>query len=208
MTARFLHNYPARNAVRIIRQNQKFAIVTSILQLLGIPVMAAAVMFRQYEQLRSAMDSHYHYSIDVWPYLMIGGFCLGVAVLMGMFSGIRAYEEEWNKTHVDMLYALPLSDKQRFFSDYLGGLGMYLIPYLVSVLLGWVIILALTPMVRSVNTGDAFSLSLFYEEYLLLSVGLLVLMWMYYTLSALTASCCGTLFENIYTLFDNYCIKF
>ncbi len=201
MTAKFLHNYPARNARRIMLQSRKFFIVTCVLELLGIPMMIFFSMLHEYAEGLEQYSSFRNSFGNVWQYELIGGFCLGIAVLMGMFCGIRAYEEEWNKSHVDMLYALPLSGKQRFFSDYAGGLIMYLLPYIAAVLIGWIILLIMSPIVLSVNevyrVNDTFSE--IYKYYFLLTLGLGVLMWMYFSISALAASCCGTLFENIYT---------
>ncbi len=201
MTAKFLNNYPVKNAVRIISQNRKFAIVTCILWLLGIPLMLGAALTQGYlETLDSKNGTDYYYGFEAAPYIAIGAFCTGIAILLGMFCGIRAFEEEWNKTRVDMLYSLPLNGTQRFFSNYTGGFIMYAVPYIASVLLGWIVMLIMIPMIVS-NADPSFAeeISDFYLYYFLGSVGLFVLMWMYYTISSVCASCCGTLFENIYT---------
>ncbi len=199
MTAKFLNNYPARNAVRIISQNRKFAIVTCILSLLGIPLFFGAGMAEVYLSTLSEVRENYSYSFSCEPYMLIGGFCGAVAILLGIFCGIRAFEEEWNKTRVDMLYALPLNGTQRFFSNYLGGFAMYAVPYLVAVLLGWIIMLITVPMVNALHPAESDFFNNLYLDYFLGSLGLFALMWMYYTISAVCASCCGTLFENIYT---------
>ena len=200
MTAKFLNNYPAKNAVRIISQNRKFAIVTCILSLLGIPLILGAGMMEGYLDALSRTRDTYHYSFSCYPYMLIGGFCGAVAVLLGIFCGIRAFEEEWNKTRVDMLYSLPLNGTQRFFSNYIGGFMMYTVPYIVSVLLGWIILLIMSPLIISnVGAPAAEEFHEFYLYYFLGSLGLFALMCMYYTISAVCASCCGTLFENIYT---------
>lgn len=201
MTAKFLNNYPARNAVRIISQNRKFAIVISVLSLLGIPLAMGAVMISGYlESLDNKRNTDMYYGFESGPYIAIGAFCAGIAVFMGMFCAIRAFEEEWNKTRVDMLYALPLNGTQRFFSNYLGGFAMYAVPYIVSVLIGWIIMLIMLPLISSnFETWQAEELNEFYLYYFLGSLGLFVLMCMYYTIAAVCASCCGTLFENIYT---------
>ncbi|MDE5769584.1 MAG: hypothetical protein K2H82_09385, partial [Oscillospiraceae bacterium] len=180
MTARFLHNFPVRNAFRLFRQNQKFAIVTCILQLLGIPLIMGSMMLEIYNE--NVTDRYI--ATNSWAYASIGSFCLGVSVILGIFFGINAYHEEWDKSKVDMLYSLPLTGKQRFFSNYLGGLSMYLIPYLAASLIGWIVTLAFTPLVRSVLKPDEISdLSQIYKYYFLLTLGLFLLMWMYYTIS-------------------------
>lgn len=202
MTAKFLNNYPARNAFRIISQNRKFAIVTSILYLLGIPMIMGAGMTEGYLSALNASNKIRDYSFNCEPYVFIGGFCAAIAVFLGFFCGIRAFEDEWNKTRVDMLYSLPLNGTQRFFSNYAGGFLMYSVPYLVSVVIGWIILLIMLPMIQRLDTLPAEytdEFKQFYLYYFLGTLGLFALMCLYYTISAVCASCCGTLFENIYT---------
>lgn len=201
MTAKFLHSFPARNAFRLVNQNKKFFIVTCILQLLGIPLIVGSGMLEMYYSARRELTQGYSgYYFHSEAYMMIGYLCLGISVLLGIFFGINAYREEWDKSKVDMLYSLPLTGRQRFFSDYLGGLGMYVIPYIGAVLLGWIVTFIMTPVVRSVMDSNSVNeLNMLYKYYLLITIGLFFLMCLYYTISALVASCCGTLFENIYT---------
>ena len=202
MTAKFLNNYPARNALRIISQNRKFAIVTSILYLLGIPMIMFAGLTEGYLSALNAADKISGYSFNCEPYVFIGGFCAAIAVFLGFFCGIRAFEDEWNKTRVDMLYSLPLNGTQRFFSNYAGGFVMYSVPYVISVVIGWVILLIMLPMIQKMETLSieyTEDYKYFYLYYFLGTLGLFVLMCLYYTISAVCASCCGTLFENIYT---------
>ncbi|MDE6004415.1 MAG: hypothetical protein K2G88_03415 [Oscillospiraceae bacterium] len=201
MTAKFLHSFPARNAFRLVSQNKKFFIVTCILQLLGIPlIMGSGMLEVYYSERRELTHDYSSYNFNYEAYMAIGCFCFGIAVLLGIFFGINAYREEWDKSKVDMLYSLPLTGKQRFFSDYLGGLGMYVIPYIGAVLLGWIVLFIMTPIVRSVmDSHEIGQLNTIYKYYLLITIGLFFLMCLYYTISSFVASCCGTLFENIYT---------
>ena len=150
MTAKFLNNYPAKNALRIINQNRRFFIVIGVLSLLGIPMMLFTALLDGYFETIESVRDDYEIYFECGPYVVIGAFCAGVAVLMGMFCGIRAYEEEWNKTRVDMFYALPLNGTQRFFSNYAGGFLMYIIPYIMAVLIGWIIMLIMIPMITGV----------------------------------------------------------
>ncbi|MDE6776500.1 MAG: hypothetical protein K2J25_01055, partial [Oscillospiraceae bacterium] len=64
----------------------------------------------------------------------------------------------------------------------------------------WIVLFIMTPIVRSVmDSHEIGELNNIYKYYLLISIGLFFLMCLYYTISAFVASCCGTLFENIYT---------
>ena len=180
-------------------------IVNCILYLLGIPLVIGAAMF---EMICETNDNDF---IDLFntdahvAYIVFGCIFLGIAVFMGMFIGIHAFTELHKKTKVDMLYAIPLTGRQRFFSNYLGGCLMYIVPYLVSVILGWILIFAMAPFIQF--GSDSFSefqnLGEFFHEigrlYGMGSMGLFLLMLLYYSLSVLVTVCCGTLFESLYT---------
>ena len=45
MTARSLHSLPARNMLRVVRQNRKMAIVTSILMIISVPLIMVPTMW-------------------------------------------------------------------------------------------------------------------------------------------------------------------
>ena len=207
MTATSSRNaLPIRNALRVVDQNKKMTIVTCILYLLGMPLMALAAM------LELIGDSHIGDTDAVWQiiygmhmemYIVIGMTLLGAAVFMGMFAAINSFTEMHKKTKVDMLYALPLTGTQRFFSDYLGGCLMYIVPYLISCILSWGIIFGGAPFIKWAEDDDYHSFGEFLGEFAdkicMGMFGLFLLMLLYYTLSVLITVCCGTLFESIYT---------
>lgn len=197
MTAMFLRNFPARNALRVVKQNQKMTIVTCILYLLGIPLAIAAGMITVIDDSRE----HPLYIQNTEMYAVLGMLFLGIAVFMGLFAAILSFTELHKKTRVDMLYALPLTGKQRFFSDYIGGCLMYIIPYLISVILGWIIIFCMAPFINWQGTEWTFGtfMAEMGKMYAMATIGLLALMLLYYTLSVFVTVCCGTLFESIYT---------
>ncbi len=196
---------PFRNALRVVNQNKKMTIVTCILYALGIPLSVLSAMLelffeshRKDSDLMKVLDS-----MNLEFYMAIGMVFLGVAVFMGMFAAINSFTELHKKSKVDMLYALPLTGRQRFFSDYLGGCLVYIVPYVISVLLGWLAMLGIAPFVNWDGTMSYDSFGEFMGEigktYFLASFGLLLLMLLYYTLSTFVTVCCGTLFECIYT---------
>ena len=200
MTARSLPNYSVRNARRVIKQNMKLAIVTCILEALGIPLIMGAVMIHQIGE--SMPDTHHLFSYASYmPYMMIGSTCLAVSVVLGLFHAIVCFQETWSRSRVDMLYSLPLNGTQRFFSHFAGGALMYLVPYAVAAVLGALLVIVLNFFVRAGEFGmtQAEHLQMILLYYGKLACGLFLLMCMYYTLSVLVTACCGTLFESIYT---------
>ena len=210
MTATSSRNgLPMRYALRMIHQNRKMTIVSCILYLLGIPVAMTAALVEMISDTR-VTDAYFH-SFHGEVYVVLGCGCLGAAVFLGMFGAINAFIELHKKTKVDMLYTLPLTGTQRFFANYIGGFLTYAIPYLVSVVIGWILFFALSPFINWSSTNSPFDshgefITTLGKYYLLGSLGLLVLMLLYYTLSTFVTVCCGTLFESIYTNFLLNCL--
>ena len=204
MTATSLRNtLPMRNAWRVVNDNMKMTIVNCILYMLGIPLAVGSFMIGQI--LESRNNELHHIFRSNWEvYTVIGCICVGAAIFMGLFVAINAFTEMFKKTRVDMLYALPLTGRQRFFSDYFGGCLMYVIPYIITVLIGWLEILCLMPFINW-GQGDAVFdtvqefTSEFCKYYGLFTLGLLFLMLLYFTMTVFLTVCCGTLFEALYT---------
>ena len=208
MTATSSHNaLPFRNALRVVSQNKKMTIVTCILQFFGIPLAMTASMLAVIADSHTVKDGAIYKMLSdmhVEIYAGIGVMLASAAIFMGMFAAINSFTELFKKTQVDMLYSLPLTGTQRFFSNYLGGCLMYIVPYLAAVLLGWIILFGLSPFV---NWGYEFQNYNSFGEFMgeigkyygLGTLGLLFLMLLYYTLTVLVTVCCGTLFETLYT---------
>ena len=187
---------PFRNGLRVIRQNRKMNIVTCILQILGVPLIMLAL-------IGSFVLEDRHIYIGVEAYAGIGAMCLGVSVFMGMFAAINSFSELWKKTNVDMLYSLPLTGTQRYFTNFLGGLAMYTVPYIAACILGWIILLVGGMFVSPEGAADVAELRSIYAYG---TAGLFVLMVLYYALSVLITVCCGTLFESLYTTLFLNCL--
>ncbi len=201
MTARSLHKgLPACNMRSAIKQNNKMLIVVCILQTLGVPVIMGSFMLQMWQE---AIFEKYRYNVfsGLELYAIIAALIFGIAVLLGSAIAISVFRELWKKHDVDMMYALPLTGTQRFFSHYLAGAVIYLLPYVVAVIVGWIILLggscAIDFEFLDQTRGEFLAEACQY--YLLASLGMFLLMWMYYTTTALITVCCGTVFESTYT---------
>jgi hypothetical protein len=198
MTARSLpKSLSARNTLFVTGQNKKLMIVICILQALGIPMVSGVLM------LNTLLNSHQLYlsSSAVSLYSVVGCMCLCAAVFIGIAAAISVFQELWKRSKVDMIYSLPLTNKQRFFSHYTAGMIVYLLPYIVAVILGWLIIFAFSVPIDFSELGMTriSFLTMVCKYYSIGTTGLLLLMLLYYTATVLLVTCCGTLFESIYT---------
>ena len=207
MTATFSRNLPMRNLWRVVRQNNKMAIVIAILSILSIPLIMGAIMGELIVESIPREPGQDYSSLSVLSgtsmmmYAMIGFAFLSATVFMGMFCAINCFTELHGKSRVDMLYSLPLTGRQRFFSHAAGGAVMYLLPYVISVILGWIMLFGMCPFVHfeELDMTRAEFLGEACHYYGLLSLGLFALRMLYYAMSVLVTVCCGTLLESIYT---------
>ncbi len=201
MTAKsLLNSMPVRNLKRTVKENKKLMIVISILQALGIPMCVLMIILELYVRAIAERDDVYYYG-EFGTYAAIGILCFGAAVIAGMIAAIAVYQELWKKTKVDMICSLPLTGSQRFFSHYLAGAVIYLLPYLVAAAIGWIILLVGSCCIDfpalDITQGEFLAEGC--KFYALGTVGMFLLMWMFYTTTALIIVCCGTQFESIYT---------
>ncbi len=206
MTARsLLNSLPARNMKRAIGEHRKLSIVMMILQILGIPMAAAALMLDMILESMLDRGGYYrslYFQYDADAYVIIAVICFGAAVIVGMIAAASVFQEMWKKTKVDMLCSLPLTGKQRFLSHYLAGAWSYLLPYVIGVVLGWLVIL-IGSCIVDFDALEYFTRSEFLGElcplYTYGTLGMFLLMTLYYTITVLVTVCCGTYFETIYT---------
>ncbi len=212
MTARsLLNSLPTRNMKTAVGQNKKLMIVMCILQVLGIPVMMTAGIVGFWQESvtnREVWPDSPLIDIDIEMYIVLGAIFFGIAVILGMAAAISVFHELWKKSDVDMAYSLPLTGSQRFFSHYFAGSIVYLLPYIGAVLLGWIILLGGSFAIDFDHMGQTHMefLGEACKYYLIASLGMFLLMWMYYTTTVLITACCGTLFESIYTSFLLNCL--
>lgn len=114
-----------------LRDNRKMLVLISVCQLLGAPlIMLSAVLTTYYDTLEA-----YDHELSLMAYMLLGIVCLVVAVLCGVVVARNSFSYLFTKTEVDMIYSLPMSTKQRFWSNYLSGAAIYLVPYVIAMVL-------------------------------------------------------------------------
>ena len=173
-----------------ITTNRKLATVICILHAIGFPlIMALGVYTEYYYEKYKDNDYHTHYpNTDI---LIVAGFIAGIlALLAGFVVAMNIFRYQYKKSCVDMNLSLPLSSTQRFFTDYLTGLGIYLIPALVAWVIGDLIGLIgiglhLEDMKDSLSIINHCGICVVFA------------MILFYTLTVFCVTCCGSIFEAI-----------
>lgn len=184
---RFLKNF-----ILSIKNSRKILVFISVLQLLGLPLLGTIFLV--------AAANEGEIGVSGAAFMLISVFCLAAAVLCGIFVAVSNFSYLYKKSQVDMIYSLPIKKKHKFLSDYISGLAVYIVPYIIGCIIFNLIILGGMICIPTMN-------ELFGEEKSIMPIiwqgefaGLLV-MTMLYTLSVLVLCCCGTLFESIMNIF-------
>lgn len=206
-----LHNWKSN-----IRENKKFSIILFILHLVAVPAIALAAIISIYS--KQGGD-------NIEAYAVIAVCTTALAAFLGIFAAVSSFSCLHDKSVVDMKLALPMSNTQRFFSNFLSGLFTYLAPFftaqIISVLLcGYGCLFmdgrtfyritydysgTITRTVEKPYVCDIFGQAM--PILLKLIVGGTLCMLMLYVITVLITICCGNKFEAIaYTILVNILI--
>lgn len=158
-----------------ILENKKFLFIVSVLHLIGYPVIAFTI--RYYSEHLDNTDENYAIASCI---------ALAIAILSGAIIAISIFNYLYKKSTVDMNLSLPLTTRQRFLSEYFAGLTIYIVPAIIGGLIGTVILL----------TGKHELMEIVKYTIYIGSV-VIIGMILYYSLTVLILSCCGSLFETI-----------
>lgn len=158
-----------------ILESKKFLFIISVLHLIGYPVIAFTI--RYYSEHPDNTDE---------SYAIASCIALAIAILSGAIIVISIFNYLYKKSTVDMNLSLPLTTRQRFLSEYFAGLTIYIVPAIIGGLIGTVILL----------TGKHELMEIVKYTIYIGSV-VIIGMILYYSLTVLILSCCGSLFETI-----------
>lgn len=159
----------------------KLFIVLMILNLMAFP-------YTMISTLRN--DNGYSIFISFIAYALI--------FACGIFIPLQKFQYMNQKSKVDMVYALPLTRKQQFLSDYFAGLTLYVIPYFLQMLLTQIILFVLRKIKVGHNFNSYRTLTIYEHQSLFKFMFIAFLMMVFlYTLTVFIISCTGSLFEAI-----------
>jgi len=169
------------------KQNKKIFIMLIILQLISLPLFLTVSI--------NSFDANSDVNLAV--YGVIAVLCMAVSVLLGLSIATNTFNHLHKKSLVDMVYSLPISIKDRFFSNFLSGLTTYIVPYIGAMILSLII----NALGLAINKEWNEVCSGYTDELVKLMVIGLFIMLFVYVLSVFITTCCGTLFESTAYIF-------
>lgn len=200
-----------------IRHNTKFGLVILILHLVSIPLALGFTLTYFLSEINQSADTSAAYNPSFSVLIIIPVAATLIAGALGVVLAFQMFPHLYKKTQVDMDLSFPLTTRQRFFSNYLAGLTLYVLPFLLVSLISFLIL----GIGGAVLNGAASSADPMIKEQALeiwhiveravptlIFCGLLMML-MLYTMTVLICTCCGTFFESVaYTIVTHVLLFF
>ena len=199
---KFFSKAMLHNGRQNVITNFKLMVIIFILHIMAMPMLIISAMIQINETGQLA---------DLDTYAVIAVFTTGLGAAAGLICALSVFSYLYKKTDVDMRMGLPMSTPQRFVSDFVSGLFIYIVPFIAAQILTWILLLIGhlgfdgktfyiysndDPIeVTSSWTCDAFSTAAPFLWRII--IGGILLMVMFYTVTVFVASLCGNIFESI-----------
>ncbi len=120
---------------------------------------------------------------------------MAVLLVLGYVIAVNSFRSTYDKTIVDVHYSLPLTQGQRFWGDFLGGLLIYTVPNMVCALIAAIIYPTVKFSTIEISMGepDITKLSTMFGAFLTV----FILYIMVYCFTVMVVNCTGQLLEAI-----------
>lgn len=200
----FINAAMRHNFLYNVKDNMKLMIVIFVLHFAAVPMLLITV-------LANILTAGTTDKIDE-GFMVTAVIGTGLAAASGMICALSVFKYLYNKSAVDMRLSLPMTTGQRFASDFLSGLFVYIIPYIAAELISWLLMLAghilcdgktfvctyEHPNIPGKMLSYEWVCTAFQDSAPILWRGMLgglMLMVMFYAVTVLAAACCGNIFE-------------
>lgn len=199
---KFFSKAMLHNGRQNVITNFKLMVIIFILHIMAAPMLITAAMIQINETGQLA---------DLDTYAVIAVFTTGLGAAAGLICVLSVFSYLYKKTDVDMRMGLPMSTPQRFVSDFVSGLFIYIVPFIAAQIFTWILLLighlgfdGKTFYIHSNDdpievtsswTCDVFSTAAPFLWRII--IGGILLMVMFYTVTVFVASLCGNIFESI-----------
>lgn len=184
---RFLTNF-----LISLKSSRKTITFISFLQLFSLPLFSVIMLIY-------AANEGENYE-KTTPFLLISVFCFLAAVFCGIFVAVQNFGYLYKKSQVDMVYSLPIKRTTKFLSDFLAGLAIYTVPYIIGCIVAGAIFalggLGIDIVEQIFEETQGLWGFIIQGEF-----AVLLIMAMLYTLTVLVLCCCGSFFESILNIF-------
>lgn len=204
MISKILMNKGTINYIYNVKKSKKMLGFLGIMHFLAGPLLGlnilGIILFgeRHSYEYGDGVKEYISNTYDLGAFATIAIIATAIASLAGIVCALNSFNYQYKKMNTDMVYALPMSTRQRFFSDYFSGLTVYIAPFLANSVITLILAVISDLVVKSDKNLD-FSLGQIAGKeqtltsfFLLIMIFGIILMLMLYTFSVLAVSFSGT----------------
>ncbi|MBE6854645.1 MAG: hypothetical protein E7501_03205 [Ruminococcus sp.] len=124
-----------------ISDNRLLFLVSSVLQVCGMLITVISTLLvlhadKEDEVYGTMSEFWWFWEDNGEGFMLLGMAVFAIGLLLMLPIAFGCFDYLYKKARVDMILSLPMTSTQRFWSDYVSGLAMSLVPTLVSVILG------------------------------------------------------------------------
>lgn len=181
-----------------LKNMRALTVVSIVFAMCGTPMIALAGSILE----NSVLTENVTLRSFAYGAMIIGIVGVILSALFGFVICISNFRYLHDRSVVDMNYSLPLTNSQRFWSDYIVGLLVYIVPSLIATAVAsgifWVGMSILPEHEKLKDIGQTFGLLLSYATVYL------ICMLMLYVITAAVVNFCGrTLEASVFPLIVN-----
>ncbi len=171
-----------------LAEDSKLFVTNMVFQLLCLPLLAGITLV--YYSAKYSQERPFAFE----PFYFIAAIAFILSIAMGIVIPMINFRYLYNKSLVDMNYSLPLNNRQRFFADYLSGLAVYIVPFIIGMVIAIIEILIGSCFIdlREILMNFAAAIRV-------LSV-ILTGMIMLYSFSVFAINFAGSIFEALFSI--------
>lgn len=117
-----------------LKAEKRLFLALLIMYMISVPLYT--IMGAIFEKIRESDDPDYDkFILTIELFLAISPVIIFVAVLEGIVVSMDIFKYLHKCTEVDRAFSLPLSGSQRFKADFMSGLIIYMVPYIISLVI-------------------------------------------------------------------------
>ena len=117
-----------------LKAEKRLFLALLIMYMISLPLNT--IMGTIFEKIRKIDDPDYDkFIFTIQLFFAISPVIIFVAVLEGIVVSMDIFKYLHKRTEVDKAFSLPLSGSQRFKADFISGLIIYMVPYIISLVI-------------------------------------------------------------------------
>lgn len=172
-----------------MRENRVSVIIFAILNFLALIVPCAILMF-VIHAVKNKIDIKWSIGPEIlWLILLL--FFSAIVTIMFLIVSARSFKYYYNRAMMDTLGCLPLSYKDRFWGDYLGGLLANMISFVPFLVISFILTFIIDDGLKQLGEVTDGSMTYIMKNFHKILISLFIMYVAVHAVTVFITSCCG-----------------